>query len=103
MKARKQGFFLFLLRNVQEQLSWRLSEVVWCFFGPGYFSSAFALLFFFCDCLVQVFFRSFLHSCFFHRFFPGDMMRRKVSEKSNISGRCVTAEYFQQDLREKNL
>ena len=28
-------------------------------------------------------------------------MRRKVSEKSNISGRCVTAECFQQDLREK--
>ena len=102
VKARKQGFFLFLLRNVQEQLSWRLSEVVWCFFGPGYFSSAFALLFFLW-LLGPGFFQELFALLFFHRFFPGDMMRRKVSEKSNISGRCVTAEYFQQDLREKNL
>jgi len=71
VKARKQGFFLFLLRNVQEQLSWRLSEVVWCFFGPGYFSSAFALLFFSVIAWSRFFSGAFCTPVFFIDFFQG--------------------------------
>ena len=45
-KRASKDFFCFCCAMSKNNFSWRLSEVVWCFFGPGYFSSAFALLFF---------------------------------------------------------